>query len=216
MVRPADKPQAGKIKKWQFAALWLVAIVTVPLLIDSWRHSEAPATVPRQLLLDLNGVPIDLFQMSQEKPVLLYFWASWCPVCKAVSPAVAALQGEYPVVTVALSSGSREQVLSAAREQGLGMPIVNDADGDIARAWDVRGTPTIAVLYQGRVTSMTSGITTPPGISMRLWLAGMLAEPLVETSAEPLAEASTETSAEPFAESITEPLPNPDPAQPKP
>jgi hypothetical protein len=30
------------------------------------------------------------------------------------------------------------------------------------------------------VKSMTSGITTPPGITMRLWLAGMLAEPLVE------------------------------------
>ncbi len=189
MDNPPDKPQAGKIKKWQLAALWLVAILTVPLLIDSWRHSEAPETVPRELLLDLNGAQVDLFQMSQQKPVLLYFWASWCPVCKAVSPAVASLRDEYPVVTVALSSGSREQVLSAAREQGIGFPIVNDADGDIARAWDVRGTPTIAVLYQGRVKSMTSGITTPPGISMRLWLAGMLAEPLVEpiveTSAEP-------------------------------
>jgi len=185
MVNPADKPQAGKIKKWQLAALWLVAIVTVPLLMDSWRHSEAPETVPRQLLLDLNGAPIDLFQMSQQKPVLLYFWASWCPVCKAVSPAVAALRDDHPVVTVALSSGSREQVLSSAREQGIGFPIVNDPDGDIARPWDVRGTPTMAVLYQGRVKSMTSGITTPPGISMRLWLAGMLAEPLAEPLVAP-------------------------------
>ncbi|MBK6739717.1 MAG: protein disulfide oxidoreductase [Haliea sp.] len=116
---------------------------------------------------------------------MLYFWASWCPVCKAVTPAVASLRDDHPVVTVALSSGSREQVLSAAREQGVGFPIVNDAHGDIARAWDVRGTPTIAVLYQGRVKSMTSGITTPPGISMRLWLAGMLAEPLAQTSAKP-------------------------------
>ncbi|MBK6511753.1 MAG: protein disulfide oxidoreductase [Haliea sp.] len=107
----------------------------------------------------LNGAYVDLFQMSQEKPVLLYFWASWCPVCKAVTPAIASLRDDHPVVTVALSSGSREQVLSAAREQGVGFPIVNDAHGDIARAWDVRGTPTIAVLYQGRVKSMTSGIT---------------------------------------------------------
>lgn len=209
MVNPADKPQAGKIKKWQLAAMWLVAIVTVPLLIDSWRHSEAPETVPRELLLDLNGAHVDLFQMSQQKPVLLYFWASWCPVCKAVSPAVASLRDEYPVVTIALSSGSRDQVLSAAREQGIGFPIVNDPDGDIARAWDVRGTPTIAVLYQGRVKSMTSGITTPPGISMRLWLAGMLAEPLVESTAEPIDEPIDES----IDESIAEPLTKPDAAQ---
>jgi thiol-disulfide isomerase/thioredoxin len=212
MVNPADKPKSGKIKKWQLAALWLVAIVTVPLLIDSWRHSEVPETVPRELLLDLNGARVDLFQMSQEKPVLLYFWASWCPVCKAVSPAVAALRDEYPVVTVALSSGSREQVLSSARESGLGSRIVNDEGGDIARAWDVRGTPTVAVLYQGRVTSMTSGITTPPGISMRLWLAGMLAEPLAEQDADPLAEPDAQPSAKPVAVPLAKPLatqPNP-------
>ena len=153
-------------------------MVTMPILIDSWRHREAPETVPRQLLLDLNGERIDLFQMSQQEPVLLYFWASWCPVCKAVSPAVAALQDDYPVVTVALSSGSWQQVQSFAREHDLGFRVVNDPDGEIARTWNVRGTPTIAVLYQGRVTSMTSGITTPPGISMRLWLAGLLANPL--------------------------------------
>lgn len=185
MSNPAKKNQAGKIKTWQLAALWLVAIVTMPILIDSWRHREAPETVPRQLLLDLNGSVIDLYQMSQAEPVLLYFWASWCPVCKPVSPAVDALRDDYPVVTVALSSGSRERVLAFAREHDLGFRIVNDTDGDIARAWNVRGTPTIAVLYQGRVTSMTSGITTPPGISLRLWLAGMLAETIAKPASAP-------------------------------
>jgi thiol-disulfide isomerase/thioredoxin len=175
MTNPANKPQAGKIKGWQVAALWLVAMVTVPILIDSWRHRDAPETVPRELLQDLNGFQIDLFQMSQAEPVLLYFWASWCGVCKAVSPAVNALRDDYAVVTVALSSGTREQVRAFAREQDFGFRIVNDPYGEIGQAWDVRGTPTVAVLYQGRVTSMTSGITTPPGISMRLWLAGMLA-----------------------------------------
>jgi thiol-disulfide isomerase/thioredoxin len=175
-----DKPPAGKIKNWQVAALWLVAMVTVPILIDSWRHREAPEMVPRQLLLDINGAHIDLFQMSQQEPVLLYFWATWCPVCKAVSPAVEALRDDYAVVTVALSSGSWEEVRSYASEHGLGFRIVNDPGGDIASTWNVRGTPTIAVLYEGQITSITSGITTPPGLSMRLWLAGMLADPLAK------------------------------------
>jgi peroxiredoxin len=181
MSKLANQSPAGKIKGWQVTALWLVAMVSVPILIDSWRHREAPETVPRQLLLDLNGAHIDLFEMSHAEPVLLYFWASWCPVCKAVSPAVEALRDDYAVVTVALSSGSREQILTFAREHNFGFQIVSDPGGDIARTWNVHGTPTIAVLYQGQVTSMTSGITTPPGISMRLWLAGMLAGPLAKS-----------------------------------
>jgi len=39
---------------------------------------------------------------------------------------------------------------------------------------------------------MTSGITTPPGISLRLWLAGMLAE----TIAKPGIQASSSSSPE--------------------
>lgn len=54
------------------------------------------------------------------------------------------------MATVALSYGSREQVLSFTREHDLGFVIVNDPSGDVARPvlWNFRGTLTIALLYQ--------------------------------------------------------------------
>jgi len=160
---------------WVTALLWLAALVAVPLLMDQWRHRDAPDAVPPQVLIDLDGVRLDLIQMSQERPVLVYFWATWCPVCRLVSPAVNDLAGgKYPVVTVALSSGGPEEVAAYAREHELAFSIVNDPGGHISRAWGVAVTPTLAVVHRGEIRSMTSGITTGPGMSLRLHLAEML------------------------------------------
>ena len=159
---------------WVMASLWLVALVSVPLLIDQWRHRDAPDSLPAQVLVDLDGTRLDLHQMSRERPVLVYFWATWCPICRLVSPSVDALRDTHPVVTIALSSGTPGQVADYAAEHELGFHIVNDPHGDISRAWGVAVTPTLAVVHRGEIRSMTSGVTTPPGISLRLWMSGLL------------------------------------------
>jgi len=158
---------------WVMGLLWVLAFVSVPLLMDQWRHRDAPETLPQQVLRDLGGAPLNLYQMSQEQPVLVYFWATWCPVCRLVSPSVDALRSKHPVVTIALSSGTGVQVAGYAEEHALGFSIVNDPDGDISRAWGVAVTPTLAVVHRGQIRSMTSGVT-PPGISLRLWMSGLL------------------------------------------
>lgn len=163
-----------RLPGWVTALLWLVAFVSVPLLMDQWRHRDAPESLPPQVLLDLDGTRLDLHQMSREQPVLVYFWATWCPICRLVSPSVDALRDTHPVVTIALSSGTPEQVADYAAEHELGFRIVNDPDGHISRAWGVGVTPTLAVVHRGEIRSMTSGVTTPPGISLRLWMSGLL------------------------------------------
>tara|TARA_R110002110_G_scaffold199015_1_gene409690 strand:+ start:2424 stop:2960 length:537 start_codon:yes stop_codon:yes gene_type:complete len=159
---------------WVTALLWVIAFVSVPLLIDQWRHRDAPDSLPTQVLVDLDGTRLDLHQMSSARPVLVYFWATWCPICRLVSPSVDALRDTHPVVTIALSSGTPGQVADYAAEHELGFRIVNDPDGHISRAWGVGVTPTLAVVHRGEIRSMTSGVTTPPGISLRLWMSGLL------------------------------------------
>ncbi|MFA0608939.1 protein disulfide oxidoreductase, partial [Vibrio sp. 10N.222.49.B4] len=39
------------------------------------------------------------------------------------------------------------------------------------KPWGISLTPTLIVINDGKVTSVTSGITTPIGIAARLWLA---------------------------------------------
>ncbi|MEJ2365905.1 MAG: TlpA disulfide reductase family protein [Deltaproteobacteria bacterium] len=46
-------------------------------------------------LLDVNGHKVRLFELANDKPLLLYFWASWCKPCRLVSPQIATLAREY-------------------------------------------------------------------------------------------------------------------------
>ncbi len=52
----------------------------------------------------------------------------------------------------------------------MALPTVNDPSGQLARQWDIQVTPTLVVISQGEVKSVTTGWTSSWG--MRLRLAG--------------------------------------------
>ena len=53
----------------------------------------------------------------------------------------------------------------------LALPTVNDPSGQLARQWDIQVTPTLVVISQGEVKSVTTGWTSGWGMRLRLWLA---------------------------------------------
>ncbi|MCK7580215.1 MAG: protein disulfide oxidoreductase [Chromatiales bacterium] len=120
----------------------------------------------------LNGASFDLAASSASRPVLVYFWASWCPVCRLEQGSVSALLRDHPVVTVAMQSGSAAEVSGYLREHGLDWPVINDPDGALAARWGVRATPTFFVVDRERAVRFREvGYTSGPGLRLRLWLA---------------------------------------------
>lgn len=80
--------------------------------------------------------------------VLLNFWASWCPPCRAEMPAFERTyqdlreQGFIILAVNATSQDSTEQALEFTREYGLNFPILFDLDGSVNRLYQVRSLPT--------------------------------------------------------------------------
>ncbi len=65
------------LRRWGKEFLLLLVILFIASqAMDYWRKPQAPDlnTVPSLTLTD--GTPVSIAQMSAEKPLLVYFWAS--------------------------------------------------------------------------------------------------------------------------------------------
>jgi thiol-disulfide isomerase/thioredoxin len=110
-----------------------------------------------------------------DHPVLVHFWASWCPICRTEQGSIDDIAHDNPnVITVAMQSGKSDAVASHLREQGISFPVLNDPDGSIARAWGVHAVPVSFIIApDGKIRFVEVGYTTGIGLRLRLWLAGI-------------------------------------------
>ena len=101
-------------------------------------------------LQDLDGQPVSLGQFRGKKPVLLVFWATWCPECKAASPAINALQdgpiGEKMQILALDFRETRKKVAATVKSHGIRYPVLLDERGQVARAFGVVGIPTYILI----------------------------------------------------------------------
>ena len=161
---------ASKIRRWlRELAVWLLIGAAVSLAVDYFRQPALPQNVSATSLHALDGRTVDLNAMSQQKPLLLYVWATWCGVCRYTTPSVASLAADGGnVLTVALRSGSDEPLRAGMAKKGLTFPTHNDESGDLAARWQVGVTPTFLVIKDGALVSSTTGWSSAWGLRLRL------------------------------------------------
>lgn len=117
--------------------------------------ARSEASVPRVwkdfTLPDANGGQVSLRQFIGKKPVLLIFWATWCPHCRESVPAVNRMHGNASanggVQILALDyKESRQKVNAFIKEKKVAFPVLLDSSGTIARAYEVVGIPTYVLI----------------------------------------------------------------------
>jgi thiol-disulfide isomerase/thioredoxin len=132
----------SKLRRWLREGLILLALLAgAMLLMDAWR-AAAPCLFDSTPLQTLDGETVTLAALSKDEPVLLYFWASWCGVCRFTTPEVARLRSEGEnVMTIALRSGNEAEVSRWLLRKGVEFPVINDANGAISAVGRLASRP---------------------------------------------------------------------------
>lgn len=140
--------------------LTVVALLFTTALFSGTAFSVGPrvgSNAPDFELSDLNGTKVTLSGFKDKKPVLVYFWASWCPYCMAVRPDVIKLRKTVPendlaVLGVNVGGGDSLAKVKAFEEKNPApYTVLYDADGKAARLFGVMGIPHFVVIDKSGV-----------------------------------------------------------------
>ncbi len=106
------------------------------------------------------------------KPLLIHFWATWCPVCKTEAGNIQTVSEYYNVLSIAVKSGSDEEIRSYLKEQGVDYRVINDVGSKWARMYSVGVFPTTFVYNsKGEIAFSEVGYTSTIGLLARMWWA---------------------------------------------
>ncbi|HLV26057.1 MAG TPA: TlpA disulfide reductase family protein [Gemmatimonadales bacterium] len=144
-----------------------LALAVLPLSANAARAQEAGipvgSTGPNVTLETLDGGTVELSQWVGKKPVLLEFWASWCPNCKALEPAMEAAHAEFgdrvEFIGIAVSVNQPvDRVRRYIERYKLPMTMLYDRRGDASAAYDAPATSYVVVLdASGKVVYTGTG-----------------------------------------------------------
>ena len=118
---------------------------------------EVGARAPAVTVTSLDGKPVDLGQYIGKTPMLIEFWATWCPNCRELMPTLLDAEKKYGqrVKFVALAvaiNQSPERVRRFLAAHPLPHETLYDTEGKAAGAFDAPATSYVVVLDKtGRV-----------------------------------------------------------------
>ena len=153
-------------------ALVVVTAVTAGIIAALTVSTQPAPTIPLLNLpvpqFRLQGLlasqaPVSSTLLRQGGPTVVNFWGSWCPPCVEEMPALQAVHHELgnKVRFVGIDEeDTHGAALSFLHQVGVTYPSGFDANGAVATAFRIEGTPTTYFISHGRMLDFHTGRLT--------------------------------------------------------
>ena len=131
--------------------------------------ARGPSTAPAPLFTakTVTGADVHL-AAAPNRPVVLYFWATWCSACTLTSPTVSNYAARHPEVEViGVAVDDSAAVAAYLKSTPRSFTTVID-DGTIAKTYGISAYPTtFAIGKNGRVSWSRQGVLMPGELDLR-------------------------------------------------
>jgi len=161
----------------------------VPSALTSSERIAAPQEsflAPGFSLTTLSGDEIILSDLLGY-PVIINFWASWCPPCRAEMPAFQQVYEEYQdrgLILAAVNATNQDSISDAidfAATNHLTFPILLDISGSVSRKYNLHSLPT--TIFVDR-----------EGVIQKIIVGGPIPAPLIRVELEKLFQDNPDVS----------------------
>ena len=152
-------------------ALQIIIVLVVYFSIRAWQSVDnIQGQAPVIMATSLNNEKIDSRDF-QDKPLLIHFWASWCPICQFENDNIENIAKDYQVISIASWSEGAADVRKYLKDENLNLPVVIvDEDAEWAKVFAVKGVPSSFIVdKKGVIQFIEKGYTSEVGLRLRLW-----------------------------------------------
>jgi len=159
-----------KIKHYIKEIIVFIVIITIlSNIISSYNASN----LNKQKLPNINLELIDgsNYTNKKAKPILVHFWATWCPICRLEAQNIQTLSENFEVLSIAVKSGSVYDIQEYMNKNKLTYKVYNDEDTLLASKYNIVAYPTTFIYDKNRDLIFSEvGYTSTIGLWLRmLW-----------------------------------------------
>ncbi len=132
----------------------------VVVLTSDKRGPKVGEAAPAFRMQLVDGRYVDIADL-QGRPVMINFWATWCPPCRREMPDIIAASESNPDLVV-LAVNVQEELKTVGpfvSDFEISMPVIRDTDGELRQTYGVSGMPTsVFIDRDGNVSAVWSGL----------------------------------------------------------
>jgi len=149
----------------------VVLFFVISMVFNYIRKPDVNEDIYRLELTDIKGKSLKMYEYEKES-LVVHFWATWCPTCKLEASNIETISQTHNVITIAVNSGSNEDILAYMKSKKLTYSVINDTSGALAKKFGIEAYPTTLIYDKyGKLKFTEVGYSTTLGLQARVELS---------------------------------------------